>query len=113
MFHGRLVRSVKNGASMTAEPSTLPSAWKRWREISWNTASRRTRSSADIRVVHKGDDIILRIRDDCTAFDPTEYHKVMNMDKDGKNAGIQLVYGIARKVQYQNLLGMNVLTIFI
>jgi anti-sigma regulatory factor (Ser/Thr protein kinase) len=71
------------------------------------------RHSADIRVVHKDDSILLRIRDDCTAFNPTEYHKVMKMDEDGKNAGIQLVYGIAREVQYQNLLGMNVLTILI
>jgi anti-sigma regulatory factor (Ser/Thr protein kinase)/uncharacterized membrane protein YeaQ/YmgE (transglycosylase-associated protein family) len=71
------------------------------------------RHSADIRVVHKDDTIILRIRDDCTAFNPTEYHKVMKMDENGKNAGIQLVYGIAREVQYQNLLGMNVLTILI
>ncbi len=56
---------------------------------------------------------ILRIRDDCTAFDPTEYHKVMKMDELGKNVGIQMVYGMAREVQYQNLLGMNVLTILI
>ena len=73
----------------------------------------RKHHSADIRVVHKDDTIILRIRDDCTAFDPTEYQKMMKMDEDGKNVGIQLVYGIAREVQYQNLLGMNVLTITI
>lgn len=30
----------------------------------------------DIRVVHKGDDIILRIRDNCIAFDPTERMKI-------------------------------------
>ena len=69
--------------------------------------------SADIRVVHKDDSIILRIRDDCTEFNPAEYHKAMKMDEGGKNVGIQLVYGIAREVQYQNLLGMNVLTILI
>ena len=69
--------------------------------------------SADIRVVHKDDSIILRVRDDCTEFNPAEYHKAMKMDEDGKNVGIQLVYGIAREVQYQNLLGMNVLTILI
>ena len=69
------------------------------------------RHSADIRVVHKGDEIILRIRDNCSAFNPSEYHKVMEMDADGRNVGIQLVYGIAKDVDYQNLLGMNVLTI--
>ena len=71
------------------------------------------RHSADIRVVHKDGAIILRVRDDCNAFDPTEYHKIMKMDENGKNVGIELVYGIAREVQYQNLLGMNVLTIMI
>ena len=50
------------------------------------------RHSADIRVVHKGDEIILRIRDNCSAFNPSEYHKVMEMDADGKNVGIQLVF---------------------
>lgn len=66
--------------------------------------------SADIRVVYKDDGIILRIRDNCTAFDPTEYHKTLQMGEDGKNVGIQLVYGIAKEVKYQNLLGINVLT---
>ena len=67
--------------------------------------------SIDIRVVHKDDDIILRIRDNCSAFDPSEYNKVMLYDDIGKNIGIRIVYGIAEKVDYQNLLGMNVLTI--
>ena len=67
--------------------------------------------SVDIRVVHKDDDIILRIRDNCIAFDPSEYQNIMKTDDDGKNIGIGLIYGIAKKVDYQNLLGMNVLTI--
>lgn len=67
--------------------------------------------SVDIRVVHKNDDMILRIRDNCVAFDPSEYHKIMQADEDFKNIGIRLVYSIAKKVDYQNLLGMNVLTI--
>lgn len=67
--------------------------------------------SADIRVVHKNDRIILRIRDNCSAFDPSAYHKVMQSDEDGKNVGIRLIYSIAEEVDYQNLLGMNVLTI--
>ena len=68
------------------------------------------RHSADIRVVHKADEIILRIRDDCVAFDPAEYHRIMQPDENGKNIGIRIVYGIAKEVKYQNLLGMNVLT---
>jgi len=67
--------------------------------------------SVDLRVVHKDDEIILRIRDNCSAFDPSAYHSVMQSDEEGKNVGIRIVYGIAKEVNYQNLLGMNVLTI--
>ena len=62
-------------------------------------------------MVRKGEKLTLRIRDNCTAFDPAEYHRAMQPDEMGKNVGIQLVYGMAREVRYQNLLGMNVLTI--
>ena len=67
--------------------------------------------AVDIRVIRKDDNLILRIRDNCKAFDPSERAKVMDTDKAGKNIGIKLVYKIAEKVEYQNLLGMNVLTI--
>ena len=67
--------------------------------------------SVDIRVVHKDDSIILRIRDNCGAFNAADYARLMEPDETGKNVGIRLVYGIASDVSYQNLLGMNVLTI--
>ena len=69
--------------------------------------------SIDIRVICIGEKMILRIRDNCKAFDPSERAKVMEADDEGKNIGIRLVYKIAQKVEYQNLLGMNVLTISI
>ena len=67
--------------------------------------------SVDIRVIHKGDEIILRLRDNCKAFDPAIRTKIMEQGDEGKNVGIRLVYSIAKDVSYQNLLGMNVLTI--
>ncbi|MBO6092475.1 MAG: ATP-binding protein, partial [Oscillospiraceae bacterium] len=67
--------------------------------------------SADIRVALKGDEIILRIRDNCRAFNPSEHMKVMEPGELGKNVGIQLVWQMAKDVSYQNLLGLNVLTI--
>ncbi|MCR5090641.1 MAG: ATP-binding protein, partial [Oscillospiraceae bacterium] len=67
--------------------------------------------SVDIRVVHSEEEIILRIRDNCRPFNPSERLKLMEPGEDGKNVGIRLVYGIARDVNYQNLLGLNVLTI--
>lgn len=69
------------------------------------------RHSADLRVVHKDNDIILRIRDNCSGFDPGEYVRMMEAGEEGRNVGIRLVYRIAADVRYQNLLGMNVLTI--
>ena len=71
----------------------------------------RKQHSADIRVVHKGDRIILRIRDNCVAFDPSERLRIMQPKETGENVGIKLVYSIAEQVDYQNLLGLNVLTI--
>ena len=65
----------------------------------------------DIRVVHKGDDVILRLRDNCVAFDPLERVKILDGKDEAANIGIRLVNGIAKDVQYQNLLGLNVLTI--
>ena len=67
--------------------------------------------SADIRVVHRSDEVILRIRDNCRAFNPYERAVINDPDDSSKNVGIRLVYSIAKEVSYQNLLGMNVLTI--
>ena len=67
--------------------------------------------SVDIRVVHKNDDYILRIKDDCIPFDPSERLKMTGGDDVTKNIGIRMVFKIARDVQYQNVLGLNVLTI--
>ena len=65
--------------------------------------------SVDIRVVLDGEDIILRIRDNCSAFNPLEFVQAMDSDNSGHNIGIQLAYKLAKDVNYQNLLGLNVL----
>ena len=67
----------------------------------------------DIRVIHKGDDVILRIRDDCIPFDPSERQKLTGHDDPVKNIGIKMVYRMAKDIKYQNILGMNVLMITI
>ena len=71
----------------------------------------RKKHSIDVRVVHKDDEAILRIKDDCTPFDPGERRKIAEDGDLTRNIGIRLVFKIARDVQYQNLLGLNVLTI--
>ena len=65
--------------------------------------------SVDIRVVLDGEDIIMRIRDNCSAFNPLEFVQAMDSDNSGHNIGIQLAYKLAKDVNYQNLLGLNVL----
>ena len=67
--------------------------------------------SVDLRVVSKGDDLILRIRDDCIHFDPAERKDIVDPDDITKNIGIRIVYSMAEDIRYQNILGLNVLTI--
>ncbi len=66
--------------------------------------------SVAIRVVHTKDHVILRLRDDCVPFDPAEREAMRDPEDPAKNVGIRMVYSIAEKIEYQNLLGLNVLT---
>ena len=63
-----------------------------------------------MRVVHKGDDIILRLRDDCRPFDPVTMNRIAEGGDAGANIGLKMIFGILKDVEYQNILGMNVLT---
>ena len=69
--------------------------------------------TVDVRVVHRDEDVILRIKDDCVPFDPGDRQKLVETEDVMKNIGIRMVYKMAESVQYQNILGMNVLTILI
>ena len=69
------------------------------------------RHSVDIRIVHKDDDVILRIKDDCVPFDPGERQKLTEGEDITKNIGIRMIFRIAADINYRNILGMNVLTI--
>ena len=71
----------------------------------------RKKHTVDVRVVHKNDDVILRIKDDCVAFDPATRQQISDGDDVLKNVGIRMVFKMAHDVQYQNILGLNVLTI--
>ena len=67
--------------------------------------------SVDIRVVDKDGALILRIKDDCVPFDPASRRDIAGPSDPSRNIGIRMVYRIARSVSYQNILGLNVLTI--
>ena len=64
----------------------------------------------DVRVVHKNDDVILRLRDDCIPFDPAAISRIAERGSSGKNIGIHMIYSIIKDIEYQNILGLNVLT---
>ena len=67
--------------------------------------------TVDVRVVHKNGDFILRIKDDCVPFNPGERQKITDPDDITKNIGIRMIFNMARDIHYQNILGLNVLTI--
>ena len=71
----------------------------------------RRKHSVDARVVHKDGDVIMRIKDDCVPFDPSERLSIVEPDDPLKNVGIRMVFKVAKDVQYQSILGLNVLTI--
>lgn len=67
--------------------------------------------SCDVRVMIDGNDVLLRIRDDCPYFNLKERYEAMNQEDLAANVGIRLVYGIAKSVDYVNLLNTNTLII--
>ena len=55
--------------------------------------------------------MILRIRDDCVPFDPGERRAMAESEDPAKNIGIRMIFRMAEEIRYQNILGLNVLTI--
>ena len=66
--------------------------------------------TVDVRVAFKNDDVIMRIKDDCRPFDPQERFRMAGDQDKGANIGLRTVFGIAKEIDYQNILGLNVLT---
>ena len=74
-------------------------------------AKDRKAHTVDLRVVHKDGDVILRVKDDCVPFDPRERHRMAQPEDPTKNIGLRILFSTVEDVQYQNILGLNVLTI--
>jgi len=66
--------------------------------------------SIDVRAIYKNKVIILKIRDNCIPFNPEERSKLVDQDDITKNIGIRMIYKLSKDIQYQNILGLNVLT---
>ena len=65
--------------------------------------------AVDIRVVHKDGELIIRLKDDCVPFDPASRSTIVYEEDTYKNIGIHMIYEIVKSVEYQNILGLNVL----
>ena len=58
------------------------------------------------RLVAKGDELIIRMRDDCKPFNMTEYYKMVRDDIE-HGAGMSIIMKQSKDVQYTNTLGTN------
>ena len=61
----------------------------------------------DIFVLIEKDELILRIRDNAIAFNPTTRSLVFSPEDPCKNVGIRLVSKISKEMTYQNIFGFN------
>ncbi len=71
----------------------------------------RKKHVAEVIVSFRDSSILLRIKDDCAPFNPKEWVEMTAGADPISNVGIRLVYRIADEIEYQNMLGLNVLTI--
>lgn len=55
--------------------------------------------------------LILSLKDDCVPFDIEQRARMMDQEDVTKNIGIRLVSRVASEMHYQNILGLNVLSI--
>ena len=69
--------------------------------------------SIDIKLFVKDGQIILRLRDDCKAFDATQRSAIMHPEDNLANVGIRILNSIATEINYYSTLDMNYLTLHI
>ena len=58
------------------------------------------------RLVAKGEELIIRMRDDCRLFNITEYYQMVREDHE-KGVGMSIIMKKSKSVQYTNTLGAN------
>ncbi len=68
-------------------------------------------NSIDIRVMLRGDSPSLRIRDNCSSFDPVKYMELHADDDPVAHIGLRMVMKLVKRANYVNSLGLNNLTL--
>ncbi len=65
-----------------------------------------------VRVVHKGDELIIRMRDDCPGFDPRKkYEQIYAHEDVSRMIGIKMTMAEAKEVRYTSMFRLNNLLI--
>lgn len=71
----------------------------------------RKKHSIDVRILKKGEDYIVRIRDDCFFFDPLERLRLYSEDDPSHHMGLRMIIHTAKDVRYTCILKLNNLLI--
>ena len=67
--------------------------------------------SVDVRILKKGEDYIVRIRDDCFYFDPLKGLQLYSPEDPAHHMGLSMIIKTAKSVQYTCILKLNNLVI--
>ena len=62
--------------------------------------------SINARLVAKGDELIIRVRDDCEPLNLTEYYEALTESRE-REAGLSIIMKMSEQVQYTSTLGTN------
>ena len=65
----------------------------------------------EVRIIMKDGSPILRIRDNCTNFDPMDYLKMHSEDDPTAHIGLRMIMKLVKEANYFNSLGLNDLTL--
>ena len=71
------------------------------------------RNTIDMRILKKGDDYIVRMRDDCEIFDPVKQLQLYDRSVPMHHIGLRLAIASARDVQYTTMLKLNNLVLWV
>lgn len=68
-------------------------------------------NNVDLRLIANDDKTVIRFRDNCRSFDPTDYLELHRDDDPVSHIGIRMIMGIVKEADYVNTLGLNNLTL--
>lgn len=68
-------------------------------------------NNLEVRILKKGDQYIVRIRDDCPIFDPAKQIKLFSTEDPSHHMGLRLMFKMAHEVKYNCILKLNNLVI--